>query len=145
MRSLMTFRLSLMRSWKREAAMVETFIMRKEWLDNLGALDPALQDKIIADIVRYGVGADPQHESDPIVGAFVNMVKGSIDASKRNYEQKVDMSQKAGRRKKIDDKKIYDLAQEGLTAQEIADRLEISKSSVDKSKGWQGRKEEFVF
>ena len=145
MRSLMTFRLSLMHSWEREAAMVETFIMRKEWLDNLGALDPALQDKIIADIVRYGVGVEPQHDNDPIVGAFVNMVKGSIDASKRNYEQKVDMSQKAGRRKKIDDKKIYDLAQEGLTAQEIADRLEISKSSVDKSKGWQGRKEEFVF
>ena len=98
--------------------MVETFIMRKEWLDNLGALDPALQDKIIADIVRYGVGADPQHETDPIVGAFVNMVKGSIDASKRNYEQKVDMSQKAGRRKKIDDKKIYDLAQEGCPRRE---------------------------
>lgn len=125
--------------------MVETFIMRKEWLDNLIALEPELQDKIIADIVRYGVGAPACHESDPIVGAFVNMVKGSIDASKRNYEQKVDMSQKAGRRKRIDDKKIYELAQEGLTAQEIADRLEISKSSVDKSEGWRGRKEEMAF
>ena len=56
------------------------------------------------------------------------------------------MSKSAGRKKKIDDKQIYDLAKAGKTAQEVADTLGISKSAVDKSDGWRNRKnEEFIF
>ena len=63
-----------------------------------------------------------------------------------DYKKKIEMSKSAGRKKKIDDKQIYDLAKAGKTAQEVADTLGISKSAVDKSDGWRNRKnEEFVF
>lgn len=120
--------------------------MRGEWLKNIAGMPVEMQDKIIAEIVRYGTGQDLEHSDDYVVSSIVNMVKGSIDASINNYEQKVSMSQKAGRRKKLDDQKVYELAKEGLTAQEIANRLEVSKSSIDKSEGWRNRNNsEFVF
>ena len=47
---------------------------------------------------------------------------------------------------KLDDNKIWSLAKEGKTAQQVADELGVSKSSIDKSEGWKQRKnEEFVF
>ena len=55
------------------------------------------------------------------------------------------MSKSGGRKKKLDDKKVYELAKEGLTAQEVADKLGVSKSSIDKSEGWKKRNEKFVF
>ena len=56
------------------------------------------------------------------------------------------MGKTAGAKKKIDDRQIYELAQEGKTATEIATILNISKSSVDHSDGWRKRREnEFVF
>ena len=56
------------------------------------------------------------------------------------------MSKTAGRKKKIDDQKVYELAREGKTAQEVADELGVSKSAIDKNEGWKNRKnDEFVF
>ena len=52
------------------------------------------------------------------------------------------MSKTAGRKKKLDSQKVYALAREGKTAQEIADELGVSKSSIDKSEGWKNRREE---
>ena len=81
-----------------------------------------------------------EHEKDPMVLSLVNMVKGSIDNSIDNYQKKVDMSKTAGRKKKIDDKLIWELAQQSMTAEEIALELGCSKSSIDKSEGWKNRK-----
>ena len=42
--------------------------------------------------------------------------------------------------------RIYTLAREGKTAQQVADALGVSKSAIDKSEGWKNRKnDEFVF
>ena len=46
------------------------------------------------------------------------------------------MSKSAGRKKKLDDSRVWSLAKEGMTAQEVADKLGVSKSSIDKSEGW---------
>ena len=74
------------------------------------------------------------------------MLKGRIDYSKDKYQQKVDMSKTAGRKKKVNDEQIFKLAKSGKTSTEIANILEISKSTVDHSEGWKKRKEEeFVF
>ena len=56
------------------------------------------------------------------------------------------MSKTAGRKKKINDQQIYNLAKSGKSSTEIANMLEVSKSAVDHSEGWKRRKEnEFVF
>lgn len=115
------------------------FIMRGEWLNNFNGLPLETRDKIIADIVRYGVGQELEYGDDPVIASIVNMTKSSIDASKNSYDKKLEMSKTAGRKKIIDDNKILELARKGLTAQEIADELGVSKSSVDKSEGWKQR------
>jgi hypothetical protein len=126
--------------------MADTFIVHKEWLDNIAGLPIEQQDKVIGEFVRYGVGLDSAHSDDAVVQAFVNMLKGRIDYSKEKYQQKVDMSKTAGRKKKINDQQIYDLAKSGKSSTEIASILEVSKSAVDHSEGWKHRKEsEFVF
>ena len=117
---------------------INTFIMRGEWLDCINGAPPEIQDKILAEMVRYGTGRELLYS--------VNLVKGRIDASKNDYADKIEKGSNGGRKKGTDDKKIYDLAKNGMTAQQIADQLGCSKSTVDKSSGWKNRKEEtFVF
>lgn len=126
--------------------MSDTFIMRGEWIRNIATLPLDMQDKVLAEIVRYGTRQPTMHDDDPIIFSIVNGYKGSIDNSLNDYERKVEMSKTAGRKKKIDDQKVYELAREGKTAQEVADELGVSKSAIDKNEGWKNRKnDEFVF
>ena len=122
--------------------MIETFIVHKEWLDNSAGLPVEMQDKVIADFVRYGVGLNLEHSEDPVAQAMVNMLKNRIDFSKEQYAKKVEMSKSAGRKKKVSDQQIYELAQDGRSALEIAEMLGVSKSAVDHSEGWRNRKQE---
>ena len=126
--------------------MIDTFIMRGEWLDNIETLPLDMQDKVLAEIVRYGTKKPTKYDDDPIIFSLVNAYKGRIDSTAQDYAKKVEMSKTAGRKKKLDDNKIWLLAKEGKTAQQVADELGVSKSSIDKSEGWKQRKnEEFVF
>ena len=34
--------------------MIDTFIMRGEWIENIATLPLDMQDKVLAEIVRYG-------------------------------------------------------------------------------------------
>ena len=121
-----------------------TFIVHSDWLDSLKELPIEEQDKIIADTIRYGLDREIIHGDDPRVQAFVKMKSKDIDYSKEKYEQKMYMAQGAGRRKVIDDKAIWELAQQGNTSAKIAEILGVSKSSVDHSIGWKKRRE-FLF
>ena len=116
--------------------MIDTFIFRREWLDNIKSLPIEQQDKIVAEIVRYGVDLEPQHMDDPVIGAFVNMVKGSIDYSKDKYAAK---AQSPGRKKAVNEEAITELVRQGKKSAEIAEILGISKSSVDHSEAWKNR------
>ena len=117
-----------------------TFVVHKDWLSSIKDLPIEQQDKIIAEFVRYGTEMELQHSDDPVVQAFVNILKGRIDASKDAYNKKVEMSKTAGRKKKGNDVEIYQLAREGHSSAEIAKILQISKSSVDHNDGWKNRK-----
>lgn len=126
--------------------MIDTFIVRGEWLENIETLPLDMQDKVLAEIVRYGTRKPTMYDDDPVIFSIVNAYKGRIDNTIQDYENKVAMSKTAGRKKKIDDKKVYELARKGMTAQEVAEELGLSKSSIDKSEGWRNRKnDEFVF
>lgn len=126
--------------------MADTFIVRGEWIDNIETLPLEMQDKVLAEIFRYGTRKPMQYNDDPIIFSIVNGYKGRIDNTIDDYEKKIAMSKTAGRKKKIDEQKIYELARQGKTAQEVADELGVSKSSIDKSEGWRNRKsEEFAF
>ena len=126
--------------------MANTFIFYGEWIDNIKGLPVEEQDKILADIVRYGTRRELQHVDDSYTSSIVNMLKGRIDTTIADYENKVEMSKTAGRKKKVNDKQIYDMAREGKTASQIALELGWSKATVDKNEGWKNRKiDNFVF
>ena len=126
--------------------MIDTFVFYGEWLDNIKDLPVEEQDKIIADVVRYGTRKELQDENDTYTAAIVKMLKGRIDNNIYEYEKKLEMSKTAGRKKKVNDKQIYDMAREGKTASQIALELGCSKATVDKNEGWKNRKiDDFVF
>lgn len=123
-----------------------TFIVHSEWLENIANLSVEQQDKIIAEIIRYGTGCEMAHTDDAITQAFVNMVKSRIDYSKDKYAQKVEAGTTSGRKKKVSDSEIWNLAHnEGKKSEEIANILGCSKSAVDHSNGWKQRNEEAFF
>ena len=80
-----------------------TFVVHSEWLDCIANLPVEQQDKIIAEIIRYGTGVEMAHSDDAITQAFVNMVKGRIDYSKDKYAQKVEAGTTAGRKMKLNE------------------------------------------
>ncbi|MDO4966767.1 MAG: DUF6291 domain-containing protein [Lachnospiraceae bacterium] len=121
-----------------------TFVVHKEWLDSIQGLPVEQQDKILAEIVRYGTDSGTVHDDDPVVNAFVNILKSRIDFSKNKYNQKIEMSKSAGRKKKVDDDEILRLAREGKTSSQIAEILGCSKSSIDHSDGWKMRNQKPV-
>ena len=124
-----------------------TFIFYGDWLNSIKGLPVDIQDKIIAEIVRYGVEEEMQHTDDMTVQMAVNFTKRAIDDSKNKYKEKIEMGKVGGKAKrKVDDRAIYDLARQGMKSDEIAKNLNVSKSSVDHSEGWKNRNnEEFVF
>lgn len=126
---------------------INTFIFYGDWIDSIEGLDVEQQDKILAEIVRYGSRRELKYTDDPYVSSMVNLLKGRIDAVRNSYEEKCEMSKKgSGRKKQYNDETIYNLAREGKTAEEIANELGCSKSTIDKSEGWRNRKDSnFVF
>ena len=99
--------------------MIDTFIMRGEWLDNIETLPLDMQDKVLAEIVRYGTKKPTKYDDDPIIFSLVNAYKGRIDSTAQDYAKKVEMSKTAGRKKKLDDNKILVAATEMNTSEEI--------------------------
>lgn len=122
--------------------MAETFIFRKEWLDNIERLDIGTQDQIISDLARYGAGLPMQHLDNPIVATIVGSQTKRIDASVAAYEEKVTMSKSAGRKRSVDKSRIYELGILGMRAKEIADLLGCSVSTVQHSDEWKRVRQE---
>lgn len=117
-----------------------TFIVHREWLDSIKNLPIEQQDKIIAEFVRYGTDLGLKHPDDALTQSFVNILKSRIDFSKNKYEKKVQAGKSAGRKKKVDDNEILRLALRGMKSAEIAEKLGVSKSTIDHSDGWKRRK-----
>lgn len=116
-----------------------TFIVHREWLDSIKNLPIEQQDKIIAEFVRYGTDLGLKHPDDALTQSFVNILKSRIDFSKNKYEKKVQAGKSAGRKKKVDDDEILRLALGGMKSAEIAEKLGVSKSTIDHSNGWKKR------
>lgn len=123
---------------------MSNFVFYGDWYDNIKGLPVEIQDKIIGDIVRYGIDAEMVHEDDITVNMAVNFTKRAIDESKAKYQAKVDFGKTTGRNKKIDNQKIYELARMGKNSTDIAAELGISKSAVDHSEGWKNRKKDDI-
>ena len=126
--------------------MDNTFIVHSDWLEAIKELSTDQQDKIIADLVRYGCRIDTCYDDIPQINSYVKLLKGSIDFSVEKYNNKKYGGKSATERKQTKDEIIWELAHtKGWTAQAIANELGIGKSTVDHSPGWKQRNnDEFV-
>lgn len=120
---------------------LDSFVFKRKWIEKIAALPVEQQDQIIAEIARYGVGLPMRRDSDAYIASMVKLVTDEIDFSKEKYQERLVMSQFAGRKKKVDDEQILKLALQGKNSTEIAELLGISKSAVDHSEGWKKRKQ----
>ena len=126
----------------------KTFIIHSDWLQNIAQMPLEQQDKIIAEIVRYGTEMEMQYEDDAIVQMAVNFVKGAIDYSKDKYAERVDAAKKGGRKKILDEEKIAEMARDGKSSSQIAEILGCFKSAIDHFSAWKIRnknEEKFEF
>lgn len=123
-----------------------TFIFHSDWLDHVSGLDIEDQDKVIAEIVRYGAGRELKHADDKVIFAMVNFCKGGIDYSKDKYAEKVENGKKnGGKNKKYTDQIIYEASQGENSSSVVAEKLGCSTSTVNHSAGWVKRNESLEF
>lgn len=123
-----------------------TFIFHGAWLDYIEGLNEEQRLKVIWDIVNYGADKDLIYsKEDKFIETIVNFVKGNIDSSKKNYEATIERNQRGGRKKTVDEHKVYELARLGKKSQEIAEELGCSKSTIDNNPGWKNRKNDNYF
>lgn len=113
--------------------------MRREWLEAIAALPIEQQDKIIADVVRYGAEVPLAYEDDPNVVTYVNLLRGRIDANKGDYARKKENGKTNGRKKIVNSTEVYRLAQNGLSAKEVAAQLGVGVDSIYHNDGWRNR------
>ena len=117
------------------------FVFYGDWVDNITDVPSEMQDKIIAEIVRYGINAPRQYEDDMMVSMAVNFTKGAINSAKWDYFCKIQGGKTSGRKKSVDSKKIYETARSGKkTAEDVANELGVSKSTIEHDEGWKNRK-----
>lgn len=119
---------------------LDSFVFKRKWIEKIAALPVEQQDQIIAEIARYGVGLPMRRDGDAYITSMVKLITDEIDFSKEKYQERLVMSQFAGRKKKVDDEQILKLALQGKNSTEIAEILGVSKSSIDHSEGWKQRK-----
>lgn len=123
---------------------IDTFVFHKKIFEHISALDLEMQQKIVYEICRCGVGLESS-TTDPVIMSLVNALKGGIESTKAAYMNKVNMSKGAGRKKKYSDEAIWRLASQGLSVLAIAEELQCSESTVRHSEGYKNRNNmEFV-
>ncbi len=115
--------------------MADSFVFYKNWIADLDRLDVDMQDKVIAELARYGCGMPLAHEDDVIISTLAKQHFGGIDVVKQRYQDKVERSKTGGRPTSIDHKRIRELKSTGqYTAKEIAEMVGCSESTVNREK-----------
>ena len=117
-----------------------TFVFHGKWLDVINKLPQDEQDKVIADLVRYGTEMPLQYEDNLVVNTLVQSFADRIDNSKKSYQDIQEMG--LNNKKDVMDRDaiIWKLARDGMSAAQIAAELEVSVSTINHSKGWKNRK-----
>ena len=88
--------------------------------------------KFLNAVMEFGLyGVIPEEESEVWLYGFEQTIT-SIGMAKSRYAAAVENGKKGGRKKTIDDTKVIELKQQGLTNKKIAEKLGCSESSVEK-------------
>lgn len=122
--------------------MKRSFIFYPEWLDCAnGFADEKDRIKLLQMIVDYGCTGESQDpDSEALKAVFGSLIKPKIDLAQAKYGEKIEGAKLGGKKKKVDEDAILEMALKGFTAKQIAAELGISTTAVYHTDAWKLRK-----
>lgn len=112
--------------------MRDSFVFYRSFAEVISMI-PDAEDKItlLNALIEYGLNGTEPDLQYPLSAMFKQMTSSIAGAQKR-YQTSVENGKKGGRPKTVDEYKIRELKEQGLTDKQIAEELKCSISSVEK-------------
>lgn len=112
--------------------MRDSFVFYRSFAEVISMI-PDAEDKItlLNALIEYGLNGTEPDLQYPLSAMFKQMTSSIAGAQKR-YQASVENGKKGGRPKTVDEHKIRELKEQGLTDKQIAEELKCSISSVEK-------------
>lgn len=115
----------------------ENFVFYASWLDALRGLDETnsreFANEFLRQIVIYGVTGDIETDNPMVIGFINAMCKDLVEKSKKRHKACIENGNKGGRPKKFDEEKIIEMYNEGMSEQDIADKLGCAIRTVKRA------------
>lgn len=112
--------------------MRDSFVFYRSFAEVISMI-PDAEDKItlLNALIEYGLNGTEPDLQYPLSAMFKQMTS-SIEGAQKRYQASVENGKKGGRPKTVDEHKIRELKEQGLTDKQIAEELKCSISSVEK-------------
>ena len=112
--------------------MRDSFVFYRSFAEVISMV-PDAEDKItlLNALIEYGLNGTKPDLQYPLSAMFKQMTS-SIEGAQKRYQASVENGKKGGRPKTVDEYKIRELKEQGLTDKQIAEELKCSISSVEK-------------
>ena len=112
--------------------MRDSFVFYRSFAEVISMI-PDAEDKItlLNALIEYGLNGTEPDLQYPLSAMFKQMTS-SISGAQKRYQASVENGKKGGRPKTVDEHKIRELKEQGLTDKQIAEELKCSISSVEK-------------
>lgn len=115
---------------------IKTFIWHGDWNIALSALNDIDRLQAYDAIVRYGAeNIEPKNLSEPAQAVFA-LIKPRIDYTKSKYESSIEVGKTGGRKLSYNPYELAKLRSQGYTAQQAAEKIGVTKSTVDHADAW---------
>ena len=112
----------------------QSTVFFESWHSSIDML-PTEKEKLKAYryILNYSFYKKLPEEQKSLAYIIFNIAKPSIDSAQKRYDTAVENGKKGGRPKEIDESKIFELKDRGMTNKAIAEKLGISTKSVSRA------------
>ncbi len=115
----------------------DNFVFYASWLDALSGLDETnsreFANEFLRQIVIYGVTGEIETDNPMIVGFINAMCKDLLDKSKKRHKACIENGNRGGRPKQYDDDEIRTLYQQGMSAEDIAQKIGCNVKTVHRA------------
>lgn len=120
-------------------------LIKADWLEDIDVLSINEQKEVFYVLMKHGIFEEEVNidSLDKSLKLFVNAIIKQIDRIQNRHNESVENGKKGVRKPKSDPKEVWELAQQGLSAVQIAERLGDKVDNIYKNQGWKRRKLEF--